>query len=129
MRIINSIISIGGDRWRNWNLATSMRLQINVLRFLLRKAKATEQGQRYGYAKLLKLSDEQILSGYVKSVPVQDYEAIRPQVMRMMHGESDVLCQGRCLRYAQSSGTSGGKSKYIPITTDSLHLNHYAGLS
>ena len=29
--------------------------------------------------------------------------------------------------YAQSSGTSDGKSKYIPITDDSLRHNHYDG--
>lgn len=30
-------------------------------------------------------------------------------------------------RFAQSSGTSDGKSKYIPVTDDSLRLNHYHG--
>lgn len=47
--------------------------------------------------------------------------------MRMVAGERDVLWPGVCRRYAQSSGTSGGKSKYIPITDDSLRINHYGG--
>ena len=33
----------------------------------------------------------------------------------------------RCRRFAQSSGTSDGKSKYIPVTDDSLRHNHYYG--
>jgi hypothetical protein len=47
--------------------------------------------------------------------------------MRMVSGESDILWRGKCLNYAQSSGTSGGRSKYIPITDENLQHCHYAG--
>lgn len=57
------------------------------------------------------------------------YEDIRPDVMRMLRGERDILWPGICRNYAQSSGTSGGKSKYIPITARALARNHYAGAS
>lgn len=46
---------------------------------------------------------------------------------RVLRGDPDVFWPGRCRDFAQSSGTSGGKSKYIPITADSLRRNHYAG--
>lgn len=49
--------------------------------------------------------------------------------MRMIEGEKDVLWPGRCMNYAQSSGTSGGRSKFIPITADSLQRCHYRGAS
>ena len=55
------------------------------------------------------------------------YEDIRDDIMRMVAGGRDILWPGICRRYAQSSGTSDGKSKYIPVTDDSLRLNHYAG--
>ena len=45
----------------------------------------------------------------------------------MIAGEPDILWLGPCRRFAQSSGTSDGKSKYIPVTDDSLRLNHYRG--
>ena len=45
----------------------------------------------------------------------------------MIAGEPDILWPGPCRRFAQSSGTSDGKSKYIPVTDDSLRLNHYRG--
>ena len=57
------------------------------------------------------------------------YEKIRSRVMRMISGEKNVLWPGRCRWFAQSSGTSDGRSKYIPVTDDSLRLNHYAGAS
>lgn len=60
-------------------------------------------------------------------VPVAPYPAIREAVMRMVDGERDVLWRGKCRRFAQSSGTSDGKSKYIPVTDDSLRRNHYPG--
>ena len=56
-----------------------------------------------------------------------EYEDIREYVDRMMKGEKDVLWMGICRDFAQSSGTSGGRSKYIPITSDSLNGNHYRG--
>lgn len=62
-----------------------------------------------------------------ETVAVTPYPAIRDAVMRMVNGERDVLWPGRCTRFAQSSGTSDGKSKYIPVTNDSLRLNHYRG--
>ena len=66
--------------------------------------------------------------GYSRAVPApQTYPQIREAVMRMVGGEADVLWPGVTKRYAQSSGTSDGKSKYIPITDDSLRHNHYDG--
>ncbi|MDE6309032.1 MAG: GH3 auxin-responsive promoter family protein, partial [Muribaculaceae bacterium] len=38
-----------------------------------------------------------------------------------------ILWPGRCTNFAQSSGTSDGKSKYIPVTPDSFSSNHYRG--
>lgn len=58
---------------------------------------------------------------------IQSFPDIRSDVMRMVEGEADVLWPGVTRRYAQSSGTSDGKSKYIPITDHSLRLNHYPG--
>lgn len=59
--------------------------------------------------------------------PMVSYEDIRPSVMRMVQGEPDVLWPGVTRRFAQSSGTSGGKSKYIPVTPQSLKRTHYRG--
>lgn len=55
------------------------------------------------------------------------YPELRPWIMRMIAGEKDILWKGTVRNYAQSSGTSDGKSKYIPITADSFSRSHYRG--
>lgn len=55
------------------------------------------------------------------------YPELRPWIMRMIEGEKDILWEGVTMNYAQSSGTSDGKSKYIPITDESFHRAHYKG--
>ena len=47
--------------------------------------------------------------------------------MEMAEGRRDILWPGITRRFAQSSGTSDGKSKYIPVTDDSLRICHYRG--
>ena len=88
---------------------------------LLARAADTEWGRRHNYRALRSYED------YARAVDVTPYEELRPLVMRMIAGEPDLLWPGRTLRYAQSSGTSDGKSKYIPVTDDSLRLSHYRG--
>ena len=97
--------------------------QTAVLRRLLRSARKTEVGRKYSFGDIRNYDD------FRKTVPVVEYPDIRHFVERMVNGEKDVLWPGYCRRFAQSSGTSDGKSKYIPITDDSLRLNHYAGAS
>lgn len=94
-----------------------------VLAWLLEHGEKTSWGRACGVHAAMPYEE------YRKKVPVSAYEDIRPQVMRMVQGESDVLWPGRCARFAQSSGTSGGKSKYIPVTPESLKVNHYGGAS
>lgn len=101
--------------------ADAERTQREVLGALLRAARDTRWGREHGYRKLTGYED------YREAVGVTPYEKIRPAVMRMIGGERDVLWPGVTRRFAQSSGTSDGKSKFIPVTADSLRLNHYRG--
>ena len=95
--------------------------QRRILKDLISSAKSTEWGESHSYRKLDGYDD------YRSAVGVCQYEDIRQYVTRMLRGESDVLCRGTVNRYAQSSGTSGGKSKYIPLPDRSLKRCHYAG--
>lgn len=97
------------------------RAQSDTLLSLLREARDTEMGRKYAYRQIESYAD------YRRRVPVSEYPDIRPMVERMVSGESNVLWPGRCRWFAQSSGTSDGKSKYIPVTDESLRRNHYAG--
>lgn len=99
-------------------------IQIRMLRKLLQKAKATEIGKKYDFIDILESSD---LYESFSNINTVSYEDIRSDVMRMINGETDILWPGKCVNYAQSSGTSGGPSKFIPITDDSLKRCHYVG--
>lgn len=107
------------EAWRG--RAGQQAVQERVLRQLTSAARRTEAGEQGGFATMRSYAD------YARRVPVSDYADIRQQVERMVRGERDVLWPGRCKRFAQSSGTSDGKSKYVPVTADSLRINHYAG--
>ena len=112
------------ERTDSWSSSTD-DLQLSVLRSLIKRGGDCEYASRYDLKEILNSSN--IYKDYVSRVPIVEYESLRPFVMRMIRGEKNVLWRGGCRDYAQSSGTSGGKSKYIPITSDSLNGNHYRG--
>ena len=97
------------------------RSQKALLARLLRKGEKTAWGRQRG------LSASDSYRDFAARIAPASYEEFRPWVERMVRGEADVLWPGVCRRYAQSSGTSGGKSKYIPLPADSLNGCHYAG--
>ncbi len=98
-------------------------VQQEVLVKLVEKAALTELGRKYDFSSCRTYRD------FAQRVPLYSYEDLRPTIMRMINGEKDLLWPGRVMNFAQSSGTSGGKSKYIPITADAFKLNHYQGAS
>lgn len=104
-------------------------LQLSQLRTLLKAAAHTEVGRARGFSALAALPDGELVQAYRQQVPLVEYEDIRHYADRMVQGERDVLWPGVCRHFAQSSGTSGGKSKYVPITGTSLRHNHIPGAS
>lgn len=105
--------------------ANPVETQLRQLRWLLFKGVTTRYGEERDFDRILRETDPR--RAYAEVIPTVEYEDIRPYVMRMFDGEKDVLWPGRCYDFAQSSGTSGGRSKFIPVTRDSLRLNHYEG--
>ena len=95
--------------------------QKRVLRELVGRARNTLWGREHSFRSIAGYDD------FTSRLDVTPYDQLRPLVMRMIAGEKNLLWPGLTLRYAQSSGTSDGKSKYIPVTADSLRLNHYRG--
>lgn len=95
--------------------------QKKLLTRLLKLAANTEVGREWDFKSI------DSYGCYRDRVPCRPYEEIRPLVMRMINGERDVLWPGVTRRYAQSSGTSDGRSKYVPVTDESLRNCHYRG--
>ncbi|MCH5218680.1 MAG: GH3 auxin-responsive promoter family protein [Muribaculaceae bacterium] len=112
--------------WRGREEAYQQRL----LADMLRRAQDTEFGRSSGFADILGAgSAPAVAAAYAEAVPLREYEDFRPAVMKMIEGARGVLWPGVCRNFAQSSGTTGGRSKYIPITEEGLRANHYRGAS
>lgn len=97
------------------------RSQRATLRKLLSAGAKTAYGRQTG------LTPDDTYHDFAAKAEPATYEPFRPWVERMLRGERDILWPGKCRRFAQSSGTSGGKSKYVPLPDASLHGCHYAG--
>lgn len=96
-------------------------VQMMVFRSLLSKAEETQWGRQYGYKAISSVKD------YQSRVPVQSYEEIIPYIERLRNGEKDLLWPGEIKWFAKSSGTTSTKSKFIPVTKESLTECHYRG--
>ena len=95
--------------------------QQEVLMKLLAHSSDTLWGREHGYSSV---------SGYEQfrsNVPLQSYENFLPYVERLRAGERNLLWPGEVKWFAKSSGTTGAKSKFIPITRESLEGTHYRG--
>lgn len=62
------------------------------------------------------------------TVPLRAYEQFIEPIERMKRGQADVLWPGTCSYYAVSSGTTAGRTKYLPITAGMLDHFRQAGL-
>ena len=89
--------------------------------YLISKGKNTLYGKKYGFSDILSYND------FSRNVPVVEYDDIKPYINRMFSGEENILWPGKVKWFAKSSGTTSDKSKFIPVTDDSLKNNHYKG--
>lgn len=124
--IMRQYFRLRAERTLTWGVHLR-GIQLRQLRKLLEKAADTEYGRKYDFKSLLSEGNDRLDQRYSESVPRVEYEDIRAEIERMLSGEKNILWPGICRDFAQSSGTSGGKSKFIPITADALRINHYAG--
>ena len=97
------------SRWKNNPIAA----QDKVFFALLNKAKSTAFGQDHGFETIKTYQD------FKNSIPIRDYEQLRPYIERVVAGEANVLWPGKPLYFAKTSGTTSGV-KYIPISKESM---------
>jgi len=103
------------EQWVNDPITT----QHVVWQDLLAAGQYTEFGRLHNFSQIQSLTD------YKKNVPIQEYEDLKPYIERMMKGEENVLWNTPVQWFAKSSGTTSEKSKFIPISEESLQDNHY----
>ena len=93
--------------------------QQQVFNDLIGTAQYTEYGKQFGFESLNGTSD------FKKAVPVTDYDRLKPCIERILQGEQNILWPSQITWFAKSSGTTSDKSKFIPISKESLDDNHF----
>lgn len=108
--------------WRvqNW-IAYPVAAQRDVLQHLVTQAQYTEFGRKYSFSKLFTIKD------FKGRVPIHEYDDLKPYINRMMNGEENVLWNTPINWFAKSSGTTSEKSKFIPISEETLKETHFKG--
>lgn len=122
MQIINSILTwFMKKRIHQMELFTKYPedVQDEWLHKLLMMARPTEFGQRYGFDEIVNYDD------FTRQVPIHTYERIFPYIERMMKGEQNVLWPTEIKWFSKSSGTTNARSKFIPISEESLEECHF----
>lgn len=105
---------------QNW-ISYPLSAQRNVLQHLVTQAQYTEFGRKYHFSRMFTVKD------FKNRVPIHEYDDLKPYIKRMMEGEQNILWNTPINWFAKSSGTTSDKSKFIPISDESLKDIHFKG--
>lgn len=103
------------DAWKQ----NPLDAQREVLQDLVTSAQYTEFGRKYNFSKLFNVK------AFKEAVPIHEYDDMKPYIERIMQGEQNILWNTPIYWFAKSSGTTSDKSKFIPISEESLQDGHY----
>jgi hypothetical protein len=124
MAILNSIINwLNIKRMHQIDLFRKYHFDVQreTLFKLLDTAKDTEFGLKYGFAGI------DSIEAFQKQVPLSAYDDAKEYINRLRNGEMNLLWPGEIKWFAKSSGTTSDKSKFIPVSTESLEECHFRG--
>ena len=94
-------------------------VQAEVMNRLISFSEGTEIGKQYGFESI------KSYDAFVNRIPVVAYEEIEPIIERVRKGEQNVFWPTDIKWFAKSSGTTNAKSKFIPVSAESLEDCHY----
>jgi len=110
-------------RFRLWRIEQWMQnpvaVQREVLQHLVTSAQYTEFGRKYNFSKIFSIRE------FKQAVPIHEYDDLKPYIQRIMNGEENILWNTPIKWFAKSSGTTNDKSKFIPVSEESLRDGHY----
>ncbi len=94
-------------------------VQLDWFRKLILSAKDTEYGKMYDFSSITSVHQ------FKERVPIRNYDSLKPYIDRVRSGEQNVLWNTPITWFAKSSGTTAGKSKFIPVSQESLEECHF----
>ncbi|RCT56470.1 GH3 auxin-responsive promoter family protein [Winogradskyella sp. KYW1333] len=95
-------------------------VQNELLFSLLKFSKDTEYGKKYDFASIKTYKE------FSERLPIINYETLQPLIERSRQGEQNIFWPRPIKWFAKSSGTTNAKSKFIPVSNESLEDCHYA---
>lgn len=95
-------------------------VQNELLLNLIDTAKGTQIGKKYDFASISNYKT------FTERVPVTTYEEYQDVIERSRKGETNIFWPSPIRWFAKSSGTTNAKSKFIPVSEESLEDCHYA---
>src|SRR3954471_9654907 len=98
-----------------------LEVQQDVFTKLIDSARLTEWGLKHDFKSIRTVEE------FKQRVPVQNYESLKPEIERLMAGEQNILWPSDIKWFAKSSGTTAGKSKFIPVSTEAMEECHFKG--
>jgi len=96
-------------------------VQMEWFKKLIGAANDTEWGRKYDYASITNLQQ------FKERVPISDYNKLKPYIDRVRKGEQNLLWNTDIKWFAKSSGTTGDKSKFIPVSSEAFEECHFKG--
>ena len=100
-------------------IGNPISVQEDNLKYLLEHGKNTEFGAENNFQSISSISDFQ------KNVSINTYENLRPYLDKIIvEKKENVLWDTPIKWFAMSSGTTQDRSKYIPVTNESLNNCH-----
>ncbi|MEI7676969.1 MAG: GH3 auxin-responsive promoter family protein [Bacteroidales bacterium] len=123
MNLTQLVFSFFGHRLKEIEAlyAHPAETQQKQLQHLIKSAKDTEWGKHYDYRSIKNYNN------FANNVPTQTYEEVKLYVKRMLDGEKNLIWPTKIDWFAKSSGTTNDKSKFLPVSYESLHDCHYRG--
>lgn len=98
-----------------------MDVQEEWFQTLISSAENTEWGRKYDYKSITNTKQ------FKERVPLQSYDTLKPYIERMLKGEQNILWPSEIRWFAKSSGTTSDRSKFIPVSDESLEECHFKG--
>ena len=95
--------------------------QDKVFHKLIQTAKNTKFGIEHSFDKIKNYND------YKEIVPDRKYEDLFPYINEIRKGKKNILWPNSIKLFAKSSGTTNAKSKYIPLSYETLNECHFKG--
>lgn len=102
-----------------YSMDKPIETQAKTFTYLMSMVANTEWGRQYG------LTIDSTIAQFRERVPVQNYDTLKPYIDRLMKGEQFLLWPTHITWFAKSSGTTSDKSKFIPVSKESLEDCHY----